>query len=99
MYLEQIYIPDTTKTNYFVYHENINAAYINLTKKYRKWNFQAGLRIENTNYSGHQYGNIYTVNNNDSSFTRSYVNAFPTAYITYELNDKNTFQCKFRTQH
>jgi iron complex outermembrane recepter protein len=89
------YIPDTTKTNYFVYHENINAAYISLTKKYGKWNFQAGLRVENTNYSGHQYGNIYTVNNNDSSFTRSYVNAFPTAYITYELNDKNTFNLNF----
>jgi iron complex outermembrane receptor protein len=89
------YTPDTTKTNYFVYHENINAAYINLIKKYRKWNFQAGLRIENTNYDGHQYGNIYTVNNNDSSFKRSYVNAFPTAYITYQLNDKNTFNFNF----
>jgi hypothetical protein len=90
-----VYIPDTTKTNYFVYHENINAAYINLTKKFGKWNVQAGLRIENTNYSGHQFGNKYTVNNNDSSFTRSYVNAFPTAYITYELNDKNTFNVNF----
>ena len=89
------YIPDTTKTNYFVYHENINAVYFNLTKKYKKWNFQAGLRVENTNYDGHQYGNIYTVNNNDSSFKKSYVNAFPTAYISYELNDKNTFNVNF----
>jgi iron complex outermembrane recepter protein len=89
------YVPDTTKTNYFVYHENINAAYVNLTKKYKKWNFQAGLRIENTNYDGHQYGNIYTVNNNDSSFKKSYVNAFPTAYITYDLNEKNTFNVNF----
>ncbi len=89
------YIPDTTKTNYFVYHENINAVYFNLTKKYKKWNFQAGLRVENTNYDGHQYGNIYTVDNNDSSFKKSYVNAFPTAYISYELNDKNTFNMNF----
>jgi iron complex outermembrane receptor protein len=89
------YIPDTTKTNYFVYHENINAAYINLTKKYKKWNFQAGLRVENTNYDGHQYGNMYTVNNNDSSFKKSYVNAFPTAYVTYEMNDKNSFNLNF----
>ena len=89
------YIPDTTKTNYFVYHENINAVYFNLTKKYKKWNFQAGLRLENTNYDGHQYGNIYTVDNNDSSFKKSYVNAFPTAYISYELNDKNTFNVNF----
>jgi iron complex outermembrane recepter protein len=89
------YTPDTTKTNYFVYHENINAAYVNFTKKYKKWNFQAGLRIENTNYDGHQYGNIYTINNNDSSFKKSYVNAFPSAYITYELNDKNVFNFNF----
>ncbi len=89
------YMPDTTKTNYFVYHENINAAYINLTKKYKKWNFQAGLRVENTNYDGHQYGNIYTIKNNDSSFKKSYVNAFPTAYVTYELNDKNSFNFNF----
>ncbi|HEY2648771.1 MAG TPA: TonB-dependent receptor [Puia sp.] len=89
------YIPDTSKTNYFVYHENINAVYFNLTKKYKKWNFQAGLRVENTNYDGHQYGNIYTVNNNDSSFKKSYVNAFPTAYVSYELNDNNTFNVNF----
>jgi len=89
------YNPDTTKTNYFVYHENINAVYVNLTKKYKKWNFQAGLRIENTNYDGHQYGNVYTVVNNDSTFKKSYVNAFPTAYITYDLNDKNTFNVNF----
>jgi iron complex outermembrane receptor protein len=90
-----IYTPDTTKTNYFVYHENINAAYISLTKKYGKWNLQAGLRIENTNYDGHQYGNIYTVNNNDSSFKKSYVNAFPTAYITYDLNSNHSFNLNF----
>ncbi|HEY8734268.1 MAG TPA: TonB-dependent receptor, partial [Puia sp.] len=88
-------IPDTTKTNYFVYHENINAGYLNLTKKFKKWNFQAGLRIENTNYDGHQFGNIYTINNNDSSFRKSYINTFPTAYITYDLNDKNVFNLNF----
>ncbi|HXB30371.1 MAG TPA: TonB-dependent receptor [Puia sp.] len=91
----EVYVPDTTKTNYFVYHENINAAYINLTKKYGKWNLQAGLRVENTNYDGHQYGNIYTINNNDSSFKKSYVNAFPTAYITYDLNSNNSFNLNF----
>ncbi|MDP4131245.1 MAG: outer membrane beta-barrel family protein, partial [Bacteroidota bacterium] len=88
-------LPDTSKTNYFVYHENINAAYINLNKKYKKWSFQAGLRVENTNYSGHQFGNKYTINNNDSAFTRSYVNAFPTVYISYQLNDKNSFSANF----
>ena len=84
-------MPDSTKTNYFVYHENINAGYVNFTKKYKKWNFQVGLRIENTIYSGHQFGNKYTTVPNDSAFSRNYVNAFPTAYITYALNDNNSF--------
>jgi outer membrane receptor protein involved in Fe transport len=87
--------PDTTKTNYFVYHENINAVYLNFNKKYEKWNFQAGLRVENTNYSGHQFGNKYTVVNNDSAFSKSYVSAFPTAYISYQLNDNNMFGLNF----
>jgi hypothetical protein len=91
----EVNIPDTTKSNYFVYHENINAGYINLNKKYKKWSFQLGLRVENTNYSGHQFGNKYTVNNNDSSFKKSYVNAFPTVYVSYQLNDNNSFNFNF----
>ncbi len=93
--VNNIEYPDTTKTNYFVYHENINAAYLNLIKKYKKWNFQAGLRLENTNYSGHQFGNKYTVINNDSAFSKSYISAFPTAYISYQLNDNNMFGLNF----
>jgi len=86
---------DTTKTNHFLYRENINAAYLNLTKQYKKWNIQAGLRLENTNYSGHQLGNSYTVNNNDSSFSKSYVNLFPTVYISYQLNEKNQLSVNY----
>jgi hypothetical protein len=86
---------DTSKTNHFIYKENINAVYVNLTKQIRKWNFQAGLRLENTNYSGHQLGNQYTVLNNDSSFSHSYVNLFPTVYISYQANEKNQFALNY----
>ncbi len=86
---------DTTKTNRFLYHENINAAYINLNKQYKKWSIQAGLRLENTNYSGHQLGNSYTVVNNDSSFKRSYTDLFPTLYISYQANAKNSFAINY----
>jgi len=83
--------PDTTKTNRFLYYENINAAYINFTKQFKKISVQVGLRAENTNYAGHQLGNKFTINNNDSSFQKSYVNLFPTAYISYQANPKNQF--------
>ncbi|HMH32878.1 MAG TPA: TonB-dependent receptor [Puia sp.] len=87
---------DTTKTNHFLYRENINAAYLNLNRQFnKKWSVQAGLRLENTNYSGHQLGNPYTVNNNDSSFTRSYFSLFPTIYISYQANEKNQFTANY----
>ncbi len=86
---------DTTKTNHFLYHENINAAYVNMTKQYKKLTAQIGVRLENTNYSGHQLGNGVSVINQDSSFSRSYVNLFPTAFFSYDLNDKNQFTLNY----
>ncbi len=80
---------DTTKTNHFLYRENINAAYVNMTKQFKKLSVQLGLRAENTNYSGHQLGNGISVVNKDSSFSRSYVNLFPTAFLSYAVNENN----------
>jgi outer membrane receptor protein involved in Fe transport len=86
---------DTTKTNRFLYRENINAAYVNMTRQLKKWTVQAGIRLENTNYSGHQLGNAYTVNNNDSLFQKSYVNLFPTVYLSYQASEKNQFSLNY----
>src|SRR5579859_1214255 len=86
---------DTTKTNHFLYKENINAVYINMTKQYKKLGVQLGLRAENTNYSGHQLGNGLSVINRDSSFSRSYINLFPTAYLSYTINDKNQLSLNY----
>jgi iron complex outermembrane recepter protein len=80
---------DTTKTNHFLYRENINAAYVNMTKQFKKLTVQLGVRAENTNYSGHQLGNGISVTNGDSSFSKSYVNLFPTAFFSYAVNDNN----------
>ncbi|MFT3823294.1 MAG: outer membrane beta-barrel family protein [Chitinophagaceae bacterium] len=81
--------PDYNRTNFFNYKENINAAYVNLNKQInKKWGVQAGLRFENTNYKGLQYGNPTRT---DSSFKRSYSSLFPTIYVSYALNDNNQF--------
>lgn len=81
---------DWTKTNHFTYTENINAAYINASKTIKKWGIQIGLRAENTNLTGNQFGNPLP-NYPDSSFSRGYTNVFPTSYFSYTLNDKNNF--------
>lgn len=78
----ETWIPDN-RSNHFIYEENINAAYINVNKKFNdKWSAQAGLRTENTNTKGRQVIN-------DSAFVRHYTNLFPTAFLSYALNKNN----------
>ena len=85
--------PDYTKINYFEYKENVNAAYVSINKQLdKKWGVQAGLRFENTNYKGHQYGNPTQA---DSSFDNSYNSFFPTMYVSYGANKSNQFGLSF----
>lgn len=74
---------DNNLTNRFLYHENINAAYTSFSKDFRRITIQAGLRAEHTIINGHQLGNVFSP---DSSFTKYYINLFPTAYLTYKLD-------------
>ncbi len=76
------WIPDA-RSNHFIYEENINAAYLNVSAKLsEKWSTQGGLRVENTNTKGHQVIS-------DSSFTRNYTNLFPSAFVNYAADNNN----------
>jgi iron complex outermembrane recepter protein len=81
------WIPDA-RSNHFIYDENINAAYVNLNKQINKWSFQSGLRVENTISRGYQV-------TNDSTFRRNFTNLFPSAFISYALNDKNSLTVSY----
>jgi hypothetical protein len=81
--IDDISTIDYNSTNRFLYKENINAAYINFTKTFRRFSLQTGLRVENTNGNGHQLGNAERA---DSSFVNHYTNLFPTAYFSYNLD-------------
>ncbi|MEO5996101.1 MAG: outer membrane beta-barrel protein [Chitinophagaceae bacterium] len=74
---------DTSRSNHFIYKENINAAYINLQKQIKKWGLQVGLRGEQTIADGNQVSR-------NISFHKNYTKLFPTTYINYKLNDTNT---------
>ena len=82
------WLNDSVLSNTFNYSENINAAYLNLNKKFGKWMVQTGVRLENTNYKGLQSS---LSQKSDSSFNRNYTNLFPTGFISYELNSNNQF--------
>ena len=78
-------VRDLNRSNHFVYQENINAAYANLsTGLSKKWSAQLGLRLENTIAKGDQL-------TTGEKFTRNYTQLYPTAYLQYKANDKNMF--------
>jgi hypothetical protein len=82
-------IYDANRSNHFVYEENINAAYVNLsTPLSKKITAQFGLRLENTNAKGRQ-------KSTGENFDRHYTQLFPTAYFQYKANDKNNFAANF----
>jgi hypothetical protein len=85
---------DLSKTNQFNYEENVNAGYINYNRQLKGVMVQLGLRVENTNITGHSQGfrnNAGTGNwdSFDSTFKRNYTDFFPSAAITFNKNPMN----------
>lgn len=82
------WLTDYTRSNHFLYKENINAAYINYSRQVKKWGIQTGLRMENTISEGNQFGNP---TQKDTIFKKNYTQLFPTAYLSYSLDGNNQF--------
>ena len=81
------------RTNRFVYTENVNAGYASFEKSKGKWQTQLGLRLEHTHSDGQLVG--LAEQTSESHVTRRYLNAFPSAGLTYNQNDKNTFSLNY----
>jgi outer membrane receptor protein involved in Fe transport len=80
-------ILNDTRSNNFRYKENVNAAYFNFNKKWKKMNVQFGLRAEHTNSDGKL--NSLQQNENER-VKRNYLNLFPSGGLTYTLNPQNS---------
>lgn len=70
---------DQSRTIYFRYREAIHAVYGIINRSYKRTEVQAGLRLENASGKGYQ-------RNNDSSFTRHWLNLFPSAFVRHNVN-------------
>jgi hypothetical protein len=80
---------DETKTNEFLYAENMQALYISGTKNIgSKFSIQLGLRGENVQTNGKSL----TVNEENKNH---YFKIYPTAYLNYNLNENNTFSANY----
>jgi len=90
-------ILDSGRSNHFIYKENVNAGYINYSSPLgKKWNAQFGVRIENTHSDGHSAGYEFSTTQNkfgyvNKYFKKDYTQVFPTVYLQYNANEKNSF--------
>src|SRR5690606_37012124 len=68
---------DPTRSNVFLYRENINAGYLNLSKKLTRFDLNAGLRVEQTVATGETAG--------AKVLDRNYLQWFPSASAMYRM--------------
>lgn len=83
---------DLSRSNHFIYKENIHSAYSSLEREKGKWHWQAGLRYEFTSYKANQLGNAVI---KDSAFKKDYGSLFPSAFASYNADSNNTFTLRF----
>ena len=79
--IDNVYVNNTSFTNYLVFEQNVNAAYTQFGKKINNFSYLAGLRVEKTNITIEQQTTQETSNKN-------YTDWFPTLNLSYEFNEK-----------
>lgn len=80
---------DPTQSNEFMYSENINAIYADMSKPLgEKWQTKIGLRIENTQTKG-------VSKTNNQTDINSYNKLFPSVFLGYNPSRKNIFNLSY----
>lgn len=72
----------------FTYFENVNAAYTTLSGETGKFTYQAGVRAENTRIQTE-------LDRTGEGSDQNYLNLFPSLFLSYTLNEKNSFQISY----
>jgi outer membrane receptor protein involved in Fe transport len=72
----------------FTYNDNVNAAYASLAGDLGVFNYQLGVRAENTNIESR-------LTETGRSSDQNYTNLFPSAFLSYSVNEFNSFQVSY----
>ncbi|MDQ2793268.1 MAG: TonB-dependent receptor [Bacteroidota bacterium] len=78
-------------SNRFIYHEFIQSAYGTYANAAGAFNYQFGLRLEQTNTRG----DLVAAAILDPSFTRSYLSLFPSAVLAYDVSKEHRVQLSY----
>lgn len=82
---------DERSSNNFQYTQHVEAAYLTFSSKILKFEYKLGLRAEYTHTKADQKTSTNTTENN-------YFNLFPTAFVSYHLNDQNILRGSFSSR-
>lgn len=82
------YANDTTRSNRFVFNENVHAAYAIYGRQLGKWGVQGGLRLETVNMRSY-------LANTDEEFINDYTSLYPSGHVSYEMAKGKTFQLSY----
>ncbi|MEO9147371.1 MAG: TonB-dependent receptor [Ginsengibacter sp.] len=83
------WINDPGNTNHFIYKENVNAAYVSVSKDFNKgWSANAGVRGEQTITHADQI-------NSDSINKNNYFNLFPNLSLTKMINPNHILSLSY----
>lgn len=94
--VELDYELDVLQSNQFIYTEDVSALYLNtLYPISKQLSIQAGLRWENTHSLGDLQRHPSQEGQAEDKVERQYDNFFPSAALTYNLNDAHGFAVSF----
>lgn len=87
--INDIWVNDTSKSNHFVYDENIFSGYIGIGKQISsKFSLKVTLRGAYTS----QLGKLFSTNGTNK---KNYMNVLPSVFMSYTMNENNEFTLNY----
>lgn len=76
------------QNSFYTYDIDIYSAYATFGQKFTKFSYQLGMRFES-------FKSVADFNRGETKFENKYFTAYPSAYLTYNLDEKNMFQLSY----
>lgn len=85
-----------TPSTDFDYTRDIYSAYASFSKKFEKWTYQIGARLESVTVDAVAIEREVASNDiNTITFTNDYFEVYPSAFFTYTPSEKNSYQLSY----
>ncbi len=82
------FVATAARVSNYTYDIDIYSAYVTFGQKFTKFSYQVGTRFES-------YKVAANLNQGETKFDDDYITLYPSAYLTYNLNEKNTLQLSY----